>query len=794
MRDWNLKAGSPLALALAADSRLGRTDYADDQIWELTISGGEPPALTVQTTYGLRARSLKVFPRFIENEQTRTDPESFARPVVVRHFYPNFIEATFAPFNGIEAAAEYWAASSQVLAGRVRLSNNGDSRRSLRMELAAVLNPYGENGQRMAPDEIELAPVLSGATEGLKPVLFLTGGPQGGAGSYPALTLALDLEPGENRQVIWAIAARGDREESFKLARQTAARNWDAERARLELVNAGQVEIHTGDPDWDAAFAFAQKTAHSLLLSATNALPKPSFVCLRQPDQGFSSRGDGRDYTQFWNGQSALDSYFLAGLLLPDSPEAIEGLIDNFLSTQQEDGVVDWKPGLGGQRSQLLATPLLVSTAWQIYQASERADFLEKVFPGLLHYIKAWLSPRQDRDEDGVPEWAHVIQSGYDDNPLFASWHPGGQGAEISSAESPALCAFLYREIKTLVQIAHLLKHVEEIPFLEAAGEILRTSTEVAWDGKNATYQYWDRDSHFCTAGIHLGSREGPGEIEINEDFAQPVRVLVKVKALQESTRRVTIFVHGVSPAGQHLVERIPPERFTWYMGTGGATGERVYSCIEKIEIQGLDAGDSIDLRSVGYAGSDHTLLLPLWAGIPTAERLKALVKKTITSPKRFWQPYGIPASSRKPGKNDDHTGQEIHIEWNTMIGEGLANSGHRKEAAQLVTRLMKAVVKSLKQDGGFRRYYSAQTGQGIGEKNALEGLAPLGLFLETLGVRLISPTRVALSGSNPFPWPVTVKYRGLSVFRQSDKTMVIFPGGQTVNVNKPDPQVVSLE
>ena len=72
--------------------------------------------------------------------------------------------------------------------------------------------------------------------------------------------------------------------------------------------------------------------------------------------------------------------------------------------------------------------------------------------------------------------------------------------------------------------------------------------------------------------------------------------------------------------------------------------------------------------------------------------------------------------------------------------------------------------------------------------------MAPLGLFLETLGVRLISPTRVALSGSNPFPWPVTVKYRGLSVFRQSDKTMVIFPGGQTVNVNKPDPQVVSLE
>ncbi len=53
MREWNLHAGDPLALTLVSDARLGPTDYFDDQIWELKIGSGDPPALSLDTTYGL---------------------------------------------------------------------------------------------------------------------------------------------------------------------------------------------------------------------------------------------------------------------------------------------------------------------------------------------------------------------------------------------------------------------------------------------------------------------------------------------------------------------------------------------------------------------------------------------------------------------------------------------------------------------------------------------------------------------------------------------------------------------
>jgi hypothetical protein len=186
-------------------------------------------------------------------------------------------------------------------------------------------------------------------------------------------------------------------------------------------------------------------------------------------------------------------------------------------------------------------------------------------------------------------------------------------------------------------------------------------------------------------------------------------------------------------------------------------------------------------------------LLLPLWAGIPDTERARALVEKNITAVERFWRPYGLPACSANE-KTPAEICHNVCIPWNILIGHGLVEYGYRTVAAELLTRLMTAITRSLKSSGAFRQYYHAETGQGIGERNTLDGLAPVGLFLEVLGVRLVSPFRVMITGFNPFPWPVTVKYRGLAVLCQKDKTLVIFPDGQTVSVSEPVPRIIALE
>ena len=95
-------------------SRFGKTDYVNDHIWEFKIDGGEPPALSIQTTFGLRARSLRLFPRFVEGDTAVLDPGISAIRQVVQRFYPKLFKGNFSPLNGIEVICEYWVPSSHI--------------------------------------------------------------------------------------------------------------------------------------------------------------------------------------------------------------------------------------------------------------------------------------------------------------------------------------------------------------------------------------------------------------------------------------------------------------------------------------------------------------------------------------------------------------------------------------------------------------------------------------------------------------------------------------------------------
>lgn len=793
MRNWNLAANDPRSLTLAADYRLSSPNYCDDHIWELFLDGGEPPALALQTTFGLRARSLRLFPRFSEGELVRVNPIDFTNPPIVRRFYPNYLLISFSPFPEIDVDIEYWVPQSQAVGCRIIVTNSGTLHRHIRLDWVAILNA-AESGERMSHLEIQAAKVLYGRSSQLVPVVFLTGGPEPSSSPYPALSLELDLPHSESHKSICSHAALSSKENSFELARQIASNNWDAEFARIEMINNDQVEIFTGDPDWDAAFSFTQKVAYSLFLGSTSNLPNPSFVFTRQPDQGYSLCGDGSDYDHLWNGQSPLDTYTLVNLMLPSVPGQAQGLIRNFITTQTKDGFIDWKPGLAGQRSSLLATPILATLTWRIFQTCEDKTFLEEVFPHLLNFFHTWFTHDQDRDGDGIPEWDHPLQAGFEDHPLFACWHKWAQGLEISTTESPALCAFLYRECQSLIRIAQLLGRAEPLATLQAIAEHLKTSVETSWDDETATYHYWDRDTHSTTPSEVVGERMGPGKIEVQKTYHQPVRLVLRIESSGESTRRPNIFLHGISSSGKHRVERITQDRIKWYFGIGTATSELVYSALEHVEIQGLDNTDLITIKSAHLTSQDLSLLLPLWASIPSEERAKSMVRDTITNQDLYWRPFGIPACTLSSSNPEAQICNNVYIPWNTMIGEGLVIYGYRSEAAELVSRLMLAIINSLKTEGAFYRNFHAETGHGSGEKNSLGGLAPIGLFLETLGVRLISPHRVAVEGYNPYPWPVTVKYCGLTVIRQKEKTLVIFPDGQSVNIDSQQPRIISLE
>ena len=358
--------------------------------------------------------------------------------------------------------------------------------------------------------------VLAGRTGGLAPVVFMTGGALHGPGPHPSLALKLDFDPGMTRTITWACAAESSPEASFELARRTAGRPWDAERAKIELLDAGDLlDIYTGDADWDAALAFSQKTALSLFYP--DRRPSAGAVFCSHPPAGrrLFPPGNGADYPP-----PGMDNrHWMPTTWPPCCPRRSackRGLLENFLSVQTDDGAIDGKPGLAGQRSKFLAAPMLASLAWNYYQQVQDDSFLAEVFPKLLAFFETWFSPAHDRDGDGIPEWDHVLQTGFEDHPLFDVWHPWSQALSISTFFNPELEALLYREAASLILMAERLGRDSDLATLRQHAAQLQSSVLAAWNADRSLYMYRERLGGTSSAGRLLGSRKGSGELRLD--------------------------------------------------------------------------------------------------------------------------------------------------------------------------------------------------------------------------------------------------------------------------------------
>src|SRR4030042_2310967 len=268
MHDWNFPPDHPISLPISADARLSPTDYINDQIWELCLGNTEPPAISLQTTFGLRARFCRIFPRFIYDNQVVNNPADFHQQITIHQYYPNYIRLSFRPFSCINVVLEYWVPDSHSIACRSRIVNISHETCQIQIEWAALLVP-APDGNRMSIKEIGLTTILAGETANLTPVLFVAGGAQAGKSPYPALNLSYSLPPNADQETRLAHSTMTEMNTSFEVAKDVLSKNWDTEFARIIRKNSQQLEITTGNPDWNMALYLTQTLADQLILQPT---------------------------------------------------------------------------------------------------------------------------------------------------------------------------------------------------------------------------------------------------------------------------------------------------------------------------------------------------------------------------------------------------------------------------------------------------------------------------------------------------------------------------------------------
>jgi hypothetical protein len=351
----------------------------------------------------------------------------------------------------------------------------------------------------------------------------------------------------------------------------------------------------------------------------------------------------------------------------------------------------------------------------------------------------------------------------------------------------------LYRETCSMAEIAEELDKPYDDESSGMDLQRLSALVEECWDPGAVLYHLRDRDTHLSPVGKRIGGRRSMGRSVINKSFPSPLRLLIRIELKSETSRQVEVSLRGKN-GDTPQIEIFKRPDFQWVADLAVATSRMAYTDVTEIIASGLEKGDQVSLSVMDFSAEDASLFLPLWAGIPSPDRAAQIVSQTLLASNRFGKPFGIPAGAATGATRSAAASEAVHMPWNLLIGEGLLGYGMREEAAQLTVRLMSAIVQNLKQQHAFAQAYHAETGSSLGERNSAGGLAPLGLFLDTLGVEIRSPHSVVLSGKNPYPWPVTVKYRGLTVTRQADQTKIVFPDGRMIALDDPTNATVSVE
>ncbi len=776
---------SSACMTLAADARLSTVNYLDDQIWEIVPGTGEPASLCLQTTYGLRARWMRLFPRFNYKQTEYTNPLLFHQPVTCRKNYPNYLSLEFTPSQGFQIQADYWAPESHTIAGRLRFRNVGVLPEPIRFEWVALLNPSA-NGEPMAPVKAGGGFIMEGISGGLYPVCVISKQSVPVYSPYPALSLEFTLFPGDVQDVFWALATLSEAVQSRTLAEQTLKRNWDAEYARVEMENERRrISVFTGNPDWDRVFALSQKVAGSLVLSSGPSLPYPSFVLNRTPDFGYSPRQDGLDHPFSWQGQDALSAYYLAGILLPGNIDLVVGILNNFLVGAKSGQLPDWKPGLAGQRSGWLAFPILASLAERIDRFQDDSRWLEDIYSPLVHLIDAWFSSQHDQDQDGWPEWTNSLQAGLDNVPLFSRSQPNGESVPINTVETPLLAALLYHECRCLVKLASKVEDGKTIPSLEKRMRQLEARMEDAWDERNGLYRYRDALSHQVPEARNLAEKNGSGSIEMDCRLDFPQTLLITLR--RKTGTSVTPVIKLVGECnGTATEEEIRATDYSWFDDHFFHRTKKEYDRLYQVILNGLDSADQFSLRTINYHHQDISQLVPLWSGIMDKAKVRKMLRTNLSN--KFLGENGISLAPVEEWDLGDPALAQVILPWNLLIAEGMLANGERLRAADLVSRIMKGIILSLRTVGCFKESYHAQENRPAGNRNSLAGLAPLGLFLESLGLEKISKEEIIISGYNPYPHPVTVQYAGITILCEAERVQVTWPSGEVQQHKGPIP------
>ncbi len=744
---------------LAADHNLTKIDPVNDQIWEFSAGTGEPPALEIASTYGLRAFSMRVFPRFQHERISLTDPSSFFEFPSVVYSAPNFIHVHFAPFNFIEVNLRIWVPTSQVIVGQVNLDLKTDQPEVMRMEWVAMLSPF-PGGTIMTAMDYSINTILAGKSRNLEPVFLLTGAPRAGFSTNPGLGVTISLRPSLPRQFTWVLASLENKEISFYAARKYSASLLEAEQLKIEMTRKKRsITIDTIDGKVNSKIHQSQNRMEQLVLPPFDKFQHETFVHSRLVDHGYSNSRDASDSGPNWGIQTSLDAWLVSRIQLPAHTDFIKGVLQNFVDQQMANGTIDMLTTWTGKHTGKLCTPLLASLAVDLHQYLQDEEWLALVFPSLLRNLQVWFQEKLHENESGFPRWEHPLQLGFSVSDSTEEVETRDWSIFVRTAESPALVALLYRECKSLSKIAATLGHGEDAAWLEEKALQLKTQVADCWNGKNARFQNRDMVNHSSTKPGKAITYHRNGIFPIRDKRSSSSFTIIKVHLVNGIVHPVSVEI--IFNKGKKIT--LTEKEFDWSVNYGIALLERSVENIRAIRISGLMRGESANIFEPNFASFDPTLIIPFWAGLASPEQASSFFASHVDEIEHL-------------GESKERIPSYLRV----MFIESLMRYKMEDRAA----RLFHTWYLDKNSDNEPPNAHPARNPISV-EYTHLDDLIPIHTLLTLSGISCWAANEITVENINQHLGPITVQY-GQTVLDLSRDTCVIkHENGETSTITQ---------
>ena len=755
----------PILLTLAADQRFGPLNPELDAVWQIKLKPNGPLAL--ETNFGLRVERFRIFPVFLVNNKAITEIGAFLSPPRVDLIRSNYVSLSCSPAAGLQARCEFWAAWSDTLLSRVSLTNTGSSPINLGIQSAADLRPR-EGIQGMNAAVRGYQPYLLGSSGSLFVAAAHVEDARVVSSPYPALQQTMEIAPGGTFTIRLRCCTGMDASALEAKLFQPHPDNWDAQIARLALRHqADLLRVSTPNPEWDAVFLSAQNQAFQLLARSEREPDLPFYLERRSPEQSFAEHADGNNaLTVLQPPFNALSLYQLTQVLLPTQAQTAAKIFSGRINSLPDCS------RLPGNYRVVLPFPCLCANALSIFLQTRDHDFLKSVYSRLRRYTLTWFDKDHDLDRDGLPEWLTISQTGWHNHPSFNFLNPHGLFTWIAAVENLGLCQLLARELDALEQIARALNDLETSTVAQSLSHRLADSLDKIREILPEA-SCWDRDTHLSTP--HSVFFEGafsdiPRGIHLNPAS----RVNIKLIFSASVSKPACVCLRGTDAAGKMLEERVDASEILRLADCLALTSNSVFSRLESVSAPDLDGQTWTQLYAADLTLRDVGWFLA-WEASPPPEESPERRQTNGEDPFQAY-PFGLPEYFGRADENDGP--QLVNPAWNTLVLEGLIQRGDKRSACALFASLMRGAAGVLRGEHASFEAWKSLDNLPAGTRGAAAGLVPLQAFLDLVGVRILAPDKVQISGEYPFDWPLTLRYQGLEITRSGKNSTITLPDG----------------